>query len=65
MNYIFPLIILSTNAEEQKKVVKDFQHDENIHCEREIYYSKFAKDHFFLLKYFCISRKLHKYFCVS
>ena len=30
-----------------------------------IYYSKFAKDHFFLVKYFCILRKLHKYFCVS
>ena len=29
-----------------------------------IYYSKFAKDHFFLVKYFCILRKLHKYFCV-
>ena len=31
----------------------------------EIYHSKFAKDHFFLVKYFCILRKLHKYFCVS
>ena len=30
-----------------------------------IYYSKFSKDHFFLVKYFCILRKLHKYFCVS
>ena len=30
-----------------------------------IYYSKFAKDHFFLVKYFCILRKLHKHFCVS
>ena len=30
-----------------------------------IYYSKFAKDHFFLVKYFCILRKLHKQFCVS
>ena len=30
-----------------------------------VYYSKFAKDHFFLVKYFCILRKLHKYFCVS
>ena len=30
-----------------------------------IYYSKFVKDHFFLVKYFCILRKLHKYFCVS
>ena len=29
------------------------------------YYSKFAKDNFFLVKYFCILRKLHKYFCVS
>ena len=24
-----------------------------------------TKDHFFLVKYFCILRKLHKYFCVS
>ena len=30
-----------------------------------IYYSKFAKDHFFLVKYFCFLRKLHKSFCVS
>ena len=30
-----------------------------------VYYSKFAKDHFFLVTYFCILRKLHKYFCVS
>ena len=30
-----------------------------------IYYSKFAKDHFFLIKYFCILKKFHKYFCVS
>ena len=29
-----------------------------------IYYSKFAKDHFFLVKYFYILSKLHKYFCV-
>ena len=28
-------------------------------------YSKFAQDHFFLVKYFCILWKLHKYFCVS
>ena len=32
---------------------------------KEIYYSKFAKDHFFLVKYFCILRKLHKYLFVS
>ena len=30
-----------------------------------IYYSKFAKDHCFLVKYFCILGKLHKHFCVS
>ena len=37
----------------------------NMSLVTKLYYSKFAKDHFFLVKYFCILRKLHKYFCVS
>ena len=28
---------MSTNAAEQKKVVLDFLHGENIHCDREIF----------------------------
>ena len=46
----------------------NFEHCEILFPNRlksKIYYSKFAKDHFFLVKYFCILRKLHKYFCVS
>ena len=34
---IFSLTILSTNAVEQKKIVTDFWHGENIHCNREIF----------------------------
>ena len=51
-----PFSLMQLSLTHQFSIIDDCTH---------IYYSKFAKDHFFLVRYFCILRKLRKYFCVS